>query len=141
MYMIFDDLRKLLEQMDSEDMDIETYSEVRNIRTDTNDRPKKSAAKRRDTRFDHSRKQNAADVTADNQADEEPVVSIRSRDDSDTVQVTVDAPADATIEAGQLRITVSASEYTSLKEIDIDSPEIANRTVNNGITTIEICPA
>ncbi len=141
MYMIFDDIRKLLERMDSEDLDIETHSEVRNIRTDSNDRPKKSAAKRRNTRFDHSRKRNTADVTPDNQADEEPVVSVRSRDDSETVQVTVDTPADATIEAGQLRITVSESEYTTLKEIDIDSPEIADRTVNNGITTIEICSA
>lgn len=139
---MIDELLRLLRQIDAEDMDVEIDSRIRSVRPDTDkEGPEKFAARRRIKRLNRLLNQNDYSVATDDESSDEPSVSIFNPEDTDAVTVTVDGEANCRIEAGQLRLWVPDTDYTDLKVIDVESPQITDRTVNNGITTIEISPA
>lgn len=136
---MIDELLRLLSQIDSEDMDIELNSNVRSIRPDTNkEGTEKFEAKRRIKRLNHLLEQSDTNLSEPTESNESPAISVMDRSDTDGVRVTVDNKAFANVEEGDLRVIVPDDDYTTLQEIDLESPEITDRVVNNGITTIEV---
>lgn len=139
------DLLKLiheLDQVDASEMDIELRGGVHNIRPDTDKTgTEKFETKRRIKRVNRLLKNTDHDLNADTHSDSEPTVSVLSQPESDGIRVVVDQEADATIEDGALRITIPRTDYTELREVEIDSPAIESRVVNNGFTTIDLQPA
>lgn len=138
---MIDELLRLLNQIDSEDMDVEIDSTVRSIRPNTDKKgSEKFEAKRRIKRLNHLLEKSDTDISSTTESDKSPAISVMARPDTGGVRVTVDQKAFATVEEGDLRVIVPDTDYTKLEEIDVESPEIKDRVVNNGVTTIEVQP-
>lgn len=137
------DLLKLLDDIDTSDMDIEVNSTVGTIkpnRDSEKDGAEKYEAKRKVKRFNHLLNKSDSGLSADAQSEEDPLVSVMESPETAGVRVTVDSKAVGEIEDGTLRVSVPEKDYSERHEVDLESPAITAQVYNNGVTTIEVQP-